>query len=89
MFIVATHEISYPQKFREIANSAAADGLDLPEGVTLHGSFPNTNASRCICLWQADSVGAVRDIVEAVLGPISANEYYEVESDIAIGLPTS
>jgi hypothetical protein len=89
MFIVATHDISDPAKFREVAETAAAEGMDLPDGVTLHGSFPSTDATRCVCLWQADSVTTVRDIVEGVLGAAAVNDYYEVGSEIAIGLPAN
>ena len=32
-----------------------------------------------ICVWQGESVEAVKELVESVVGPYSDNEYFEVE----------
>jgi len=39
-----------------------------------------------MCIWQGESVEAVRELVESVVGEYSENEYFEMEVD---GLPAS
>ena len=34
-----------------------------------------------ICVWEGESVAAVRDVVEGAVGPFADNEYYEMEVD--------
>ena len=34
-----------------------------------------------ICIWEGESVPAVREIVEGVVGPYSDNEYFEMDVD--------
>ena len=49
--------------------------------------YPSASGTRNICLWEADTVDAVRDLVESAVGEFSRNEYSEVNADNAIGLP--
>ena len=39
------------------------------------------------CLWEAETVDAVRDLVDSVVGQFSQNEYFEVSKETALGLP--
>ena len=82
MHVAVIHQISDPEKFW-----AAADESELPEGVTLHSALPNNDGSRAVCLWEADSVDAVSQLVEESAGDVSSNEYFEVNADNAQGLP--
>jgi hypothetical protein len=84
MYVVAKHEISDPARFWAAAQEAAPN---IPEGIKLHYVLPNTGGSAAVCLWEAGSLDAVRDLVESAVGEISRNEYYEVDSDNAMGLP--
>lgn len=34
-----------------------------------------------ICIWEGESVDAVRDLAESVVGAFSANEYFEMHVD--------
>lgn len=84
MFIIAQHSISDPERF----SSAVQAGMqDLPADVHLHSSIPSSDGSRATCLWEADSLDAVRTLVEDSVGDVSANEYYEVDAQGALGLP--
>jgi hypothetical protein len=85
MYITAIHEISDPGKFWKVARSATVEGF--PAGITLHNTFPNATGTRAVCLWQADTVDAVRDLVDSAVGQYSTNEYFEVNADNAMGLP--
>ena len=84
MYVVVKHSISDPAKFWPIAQEAAAA---LPQGTRIHSTLPNREGSTAVCLWEADSVEAVRSLVESVAGDMSQNEYYEVDSQKAMGLP--
>lgn len=33
-----------------------------------------------ICIWECNSLNAVRDLVEVVVGPYSKNEFFEMQS---------
>lgn len=34
-----------------------------------------------ICIWEGESIDAVREVVEGAVGPWAANEYYEMRVD--------
>ena len=84
MFIVAKHRISDPAQFWGLAQTA-----QLPAGVTLHTSFPNAGGTEAVCLWEADSVDTVRQLIDGLAGSISQNEFFAVDVENAVGLPTS
>ena len=84
MFVVVKHDISDPTKFWAAAQEASPK---IPEGVKLHYTLPNTGGTAAVCLWEADSVGTVRGLIESLVGEVSRNEYYEVDSKNAVGLP--
>lgn len=84
MYIVADHKINDPDKFW-----GAADPSIIPSGVTLHSTYPNADGSRAVCLWEADSVDAVRTLVDSMATGSSSNEFFEVSAEHAgtMGLP--
>ena len=84
MYVVAQHQITDPAAFWSESKEAIAK---LPDNVKLCQTYPNADGTRAVCLWQADSVEIVRDFVEAQVGTVSSNEYYEVGTDKAMGLP--
>jgi hypothetical protein len=34
-----------------------------------------------MCIWEGESVDAVREVVEGAVGPWASNEYYEMQVD--------
>ncbi len=86
-YIVAIHDISDPERFWGAADPSRA----FPPGIALHASYPREGGTRAVCLWEADSVGAVRDLIESVIGDASNNEFFEVDPTHAgvRGLPTT
>jgi hypothetical protein len=80
MYVIAIHSISDPGRFW-------GGEPDLPDGVALRSALPNSDGSRAVCLWEADSADTVERIVEGAAGEISDNEYFEVNADNAQGLP--
>jgi hypothetical protein len=81
VYIAAIHSISNPEKFWD-----AAQTTSIPEGVTLHSTYPNADGTRAVCLWEADSLEDVRTLVDGAVGDSSDNEFYEVGAN-AQGLP--
>jgi hypothetical protein len=86
-YIVAIHDISDPQRFWGAAEAAT----EFPPGITLHATYPRGDGSRAVCLWEADSVDAVRELIASVSGDASDNEFFEVDTRNAnaLGLPTA
>jgi hypothetical protein len=82
LYVIAIHSISDPETFW-----GAAEGLDLPEGTTLHSAIPNEDGTRAVCVWQSDSVDTVQNFVDDNVGKVSKNEFFPVNEQNAMGLP--
>ena len=82
MYVVAQHTILD----REQAMAAGQGLFTPPPGFTLHLFVPNAEVSKAVCLWEADSVEAVRDLVDGALGPYSRNEFFAADEGAAVGL---
>jgi hypothetical protein len=85
-YFVAIHDVSDPERFW----GGAAEGIgSLPQGVALHATYPRHGGSKAVCLWEAESMDAVRQIVEGAAGDSSRNEFFEVDPQHAgaRGLP--
>ena len=85
MHLVVQHRINDPERFfsgdpQEIAANA-------PDGVQARQFFPAQDRSVAVCLWEGDSVDAVREYVDSVTGDASENTYFEVNAEYAMGLP--
>jgi hypothetical protein len=39
------------------------------------------------CIWEAPNAGEVQELVDRILGTMSKNVCYEVNEEVAIGLP--
>jgi hypothetical protein len=85
MYVIVKHAVADPERFSEATRAAMAGGQ--PAGATLHSAYPNREGTQVICLWEASSVEAVRQVVEPVVGQTSTNEYFEVDAAKATGLP--
>jgi hypothetical protein len=79
MFVTVIHRIHDPEGFQAAEAKALESGL--PEGVALPVHAATRDHRLGICVWEGDSVAAVRGVVEGVVGPFADNEYYEMEVD--------
>jgi hypothetical protein len=79
MNIVAIHKISDPARFWAPA--------DLPEGFRVLTALPNEDGTRGICVWEAESLEAVERLVESAYGDVSQNEFFELDTQHAQGVP--
>jgi hypothetical protein len=84
MFIVIQHQISNPEKFWGTAQEATSK---LPADLKLHSSFPNSDGSKAVCVWEANELNTVKELVEGSVGQFSNNEYFAVDAKNAMGLP--
>jgi hypothetical protein len=79
MFVTVIHRIHDPGGFQ--AAEAKAMEAGLPDGVALPIHAASRDHRLGICVWEGESVAAVRDVVEGAVGPFADNEYYEMEVD--------
>lgn len=79
MFVTVIHRIHDPNGFQEAEATAMAGGL--PAGVALPVHAATRDHRLGVCIWEGESVAAVREVVEGAVGPYADNEYSEMEVD--------
>ena len=84
MFVVVEHTITNPDVFFGLVSKAA----EAPSGIKALQFFPSMSKDRAVCLWEANSVEAVKGFLEPLSAQSSRNTYYTVDSKIAMGIPT-
>jgi len=83
MYIVVQHTISEPATFWN-----SADPTNLSPDLKLHHTFPTPDGTRAICIWEAESVEALRTFLEPLIGGVSRNEYFAVENREGFARPS-
>jgi hypothetical protein len=83
MYVGIVHRI----KDAEVMMSRGEKLSDPPPGVVGHQFCPSTDLKAATCVWEADSVDAVREFVDGTLGDSSENSYFEINEEYAQGLP--
>jgi hypothetical protein len=83
MYVLVQHTISDPSTFWN-----AADPTSLSPKAKLHHTFPTPDGTRATCVWEADSVEALRNLLEPVVGKVSRNEYFAVENREGFAFPS-
>lgn len=84
MYFRVNHQISDPNTFWSRAEAALPN---LPEGIKIHGVFPNETMDNATCIWEADSLNTIRDYLEENTGDVSHNDYMAINVKNAMGLP--
>ena len=83
MYVLVQHSISDPATFW-----AAADTSTLPPALTLHHTFAGKDGTHAVCLWEVESVDALRAFLEPATAQASRNEYFEVENKEGFAAPS-
>jgi hypothetical protein len=83
MYVVVQHTISEPAVFWN-----AADPTTLSPDIKLLHTFPTPDGTRAVCIWEGESVDAVRNVLEPVIGGTSRNEYFTVENREGFARPS-
>jgi len=79
MFVTVIHRIHDPEGFEKAEAAALEAGL--PAGVALPIHAATNDHTFGICIWEGESVDAVREVVEGAVGAWAENEYYEMHVD--------
>ena len=79
MFVTVIHRIHDPEGFQAAEAKALEEGLPSHVTLPIHASTPDHRLG--VCIWEGESVEAIREVVEAVVGPFSENEYAEMGVD--------
>ena len=86
MFIVTHHTITDPETaFARGENLLAGNGA--PPGMRVREFYPSRDKADVFCLWEGSSLEEVRDYVDTTMGDSSRQAYFEVDAEIARGLP--
>ena len=88
MHVVVRHYISDSQKWdRSTSNiMTLIEQHKLPAGIKPLQYLPSMDGRNADCVWEAESVTALRTFIERETAG-ARNEYFEVKSEAAIGLP--
>ena len=86
MYIGVVHRVKDPQAMLS-RGEGLGDPANAPPGVRPRQFFPSKDLSAATCLWEADSVDAVRAYIDGTLGDSSENSYFEINTEYAQGLP--
>ena len=79
MFVTVIHRIHDPDGFQNPEAKAMEGGLPPHVALPIHASTNDHGLG--ICIWEGESVDAVREVVEGAVGPWAKNEYYEMRVD--------
>lgn len=86
MYVAVVHDVKDPQAMFS-RGEGLSDPSNAPPGVQPRQFFPSKDLSAATCLWEADSVEAVQDYIDSTLGDSSENQYFEISTEHAQGLP--
>lgn len=89
MFVGIYHTINDTKKWEQTLQSVMSkiEGGTLPAGLKPTLFVPATNQKTTFCVWEADSVNAVKKFIDDESGTAARNEYFEVDAKNAIGMP--
>ena len=83
MKVGVIHQISDP----ETAQSRGQSLFEPQEGAQLLQFCPSQDFRAATCIWEAESIEVVRDLVDPTLADASEQTYYAVDTEQAVGLP--
>jgi hypothetical protein len=86
MYVAIVHQVQDAQAFLS-RGEPLDDPSNAPPGVVPRQFCPSKDLSMATCVWEADSLDAVRDYIDSTLGHSSDNTYFEINSEYALGLP--
>ena len=85
MYVLVEHKISDPAAFWSKAEEIVPN---LPSQLKLHHCLPTMDGTHGVCVWEGESVEAVRTYLDGHTARWSKNDYYQVENRDAIALPS-
>lgn len=79
MFVTVIHRIHDPEGFQAAEATALEAGLPAHVALPIHAATSDHTFG--VCVWEGESVEAVREVVEGAVGAWSDNDYYEMHVD--------
>ena len=89
MYVSVHHTITDPQKWDQTTRNimAMTEQGRLPEGLKGLMYLPAIDGRRADCVWEANSVEALKKFLDGQTGAAARNEYIPIKADAAFGLP--
>jgi hypothetical protein len=85
MYVLVEHFISDPRAFWSSVEHALPA---LPTFLKLHQCLPTPDGTHAVCVWEAGQMEEVSGFLEAYVGHVSRNVYWEVESAAGVATPS-
>ena len=85
MYVVVNHTINDTSKFWAAAQSITTG---LPAGLKVIHTFPSPDGHKAVCVWEANSVDAVRGFLDKATAGIARNDYFEAPNKEGMAMPT-
>ena len=89
MHISVHHTITDPQRWEQLTQKmmAMVEEGRLPQGLKGLMYLPSADGRKADCLWEAPSVDALKNFLDRETGTAARNEYFQINSETAFGLP--
>jgi len=89
MHVVIHHYVSHPTNWERTQKNIMSmiEEQRLPSGLNALVYLPSVDGRKADCVWEADSVWALRKFIDRETTGAARNEYFEVKDEAAIGLP--
>ena len=79
MFVTVIHHIQDPEGFQMAEAKALEAGLPTDVALPIHAATNDHQLG--VCIWEGESLEAVRQVVEGAVGAWAKNEYFEMQVD--------
>ena len=85
MYVVVQHQVTDQAKFwpTDVAQYAAMT----PPQFRLHHTFAGTDGSRAVCVWETESLEALRDWLDPFTAGASVNAYFAAVNREGVAIP--
>ena len=89
MYVTVHHTITDPKKWEQLSKDMGTmvEQGRVPNGLKGLMYLPTVDGRKADCLWEAQSVDALRNFLDRQIGTAARNEYYQINTDAAFGLP--
>ena len=85
MYVLVHHTVTDPKRFWATVADATPN---LPANLKLHQTLTARDGTKATCLWEAESVEAVRTFLDPAFSGMSRNEYAEAENREGLAVPS-
>lgn len=89
MYVSVHHNITNPQEWQKTTHNimSMTEQGRLPSGLKGLMYLPGVDGRRADCLWEANSLDALRSFLDRETGSAARNEYFQIRDTEAFGLP--